>query len=341
LNEVPTFNYLEEDKFYVSDKPYPNSPTVRSILKISDDLIAIGTNLGEIDCWSESSNMRVWTTKEHASFIYTMAKLCEDSMFVSGEFTEQGVAIVWEFTNTTSTIKKKVSLENSGIWVLCVINPDLIACGMENSNILIWDLNNKFVYKRKEESKPTGKNGKKSFKQKSTEYNTLNIKNKISTHTGYVKSLIYIKNKDLLLSGGSDCKIVTTKLSNSGFSTSELFNTEHTGIILSFCYFLEEYLASSDDIGVIKIWRFDQRNSIRTIQVHLNAVTQLIYSEPKMILSSSLDKNIHFISIDNNFNFSVIKTIKTREPVWSMIHSPAHKSFTAISFNSCFITTYS
>lgn len=341
LSEIPTFNYLEEDKCYMSDKPYPNNPTVRSILKISDDLIAIGTNVGEIDCWSESSNMRVWTTKEHSSFIYTMAKLQEDGMFISGEFTEQAVVIVWEFTNMSAVIKKKVSLENGGVWVLCVLNPDLIACGMENSNILVWDLNNKFVYKRKEENKPSGKNGKKSFKQKSSEYNSLSIKNKICTHTGYVKSLIYIKEKDLLLSGGSDCKIVTTKLSNSGFSTSELFNTEHTGIILSFCYFLEQFLASSDDNATIKIWKFEQRNSFKTIQVHLNAVTQLIYSEPKMILSSSLDKNIHFISIDNNFNFSVIKTIKTREPVWSMIHSPAQKSFTTISFNSCFITTYS
>ena len=342
IKEINLPNYLEED-YQSPDKKYPKTLLVRSLLKLSSNLIAIGANYGEIDCWNEKDNTRVWSTKEHSSFIYTMIKL-DDTTFVSAEWSENATAIVWEYDMKMAIVKKKVNLMNSGAWIICFIEPDLIACGMENSSILIWDLYDKYNFKAKEiekEMKKGKKNKKQSQEQKPEESNNLNIKNKICIHTKYVKSLIYLKSKDLLLSGGADGKIITTKLSTSGFSSTESFNMEHKGVIMCLCNFNDEFLASSDDKGVIKIWKFDTKESCKTILIHTNTVTRLIYFEPKILISSSLDKTIKYISVDDQLNFSVIKTIDTKEPVWAMINQDTYKSFTVISYNSSLITTYS
>ena len=75
--------------------------------------------------------------------------------------------------------------------------------------------------------------------------------------------------------------------------------------------------------------------------MHSNAVTRIVYFNPSIMITSSLDKCINYISVEDDLNFSVIKSIKTKESVWDMIYTNPYKSFTVMSFNSSKITTYS
>lgn len=337
LKEISTTNYLNNCESQ-NIKKFPKNIFIRSILKLSNNLIAIGAGFGEIDCWEDQTNSRVWCTKEHCGIIYSIINL-DENHFISGEHSENGTVIIWQYSDKEAILKKKVNLQNKGVWSLCMVGKDIVACGMENSSILIWDIYNKFMFKGREDCQK--RKLKENKKQINLNESLVNIKNKINIHSGYVKCLFYTNHNDLLFSGGSDSKIITTKISNCGFSSTENFNIEHKGIIMSICRFENDYIVSSDDLGIIKIWNINNKESQKTINVHTNAVSRLIYYEPKIIMSSSLDKTIKYINVDENFSCSVLKTISTKEPIWDMISFQSYKSFTVISYNSSLITTYS
>lgn len=264
----------------------------KSILLLTDNIIVLGEDSGEIALWSTQAKQKlVGNQQEHNTPIFALEKINEES-FISGEYVKpicSGKSVLWKYESTNNSLVaiKSINLQCQGVWCFLIHeNTPLTAlCGMINGRILLWNIAENVAIES------------------------------IHKHAGSVRCFTKLKGR-ITISGSKDNTIKSYDMDDkTGVEFS--YDKEHNyGILdlkdVSFSEKLMIFASCAND-KAIKIWEINKSSSLKTLFLHEDSVSNLFFARDKnMLISSSNDKKICLYDLEDNY---VIRYLSNHEPI--------------------------
>ena len=301
--------------------------------------LLVGLSNGEIKYYSNINlgeknlgEYQEFTLTEHNSkLIYALC--CIDSnYFASGEgYSECGLAVLWQYShkkkkrNFGSPIKiNSFQLQNEGVRMFKALKPNLLACGMFNGKILLWNIIQN------------------------------SIVNELVMHSDQVSCLLSIDNycdRRLLFSGSWDKSIVVWDLNTKELFKGGQFASEHNNDINALVRFSGDYriLSSSSDCTV-KLWQISSSNSLKTFKLHNSYIFDIYYyNDIDVIVTGGYDNCIKIFDLADRESFveskivnekNMLNIIKTKEAVNGLIVLRKLLTYVTYDYNCQKISIY-
>ena len=187
------------------------------------------------------------TLTEHKYPVYALLNLSllnEKEIFISGEWSKEGILILWENKNGNFKMLKK-RVFNDGISCFHSYEKGLVIIGFCSGKVNIYNvIEDKIIYK-------------------------------IQSHNKEIRSIC--SNKSYLISAGRDKKILLWDIGKKAISIFQ-FRQEHKSWINCLSTMGEDYILSGGGDTTdpyVKIWKFNINKSLKTILLHSDIIVYM------------------------------------------------------------------